>query len=96
MTQLQDSPRLEDCALTLGAWIGSVLPGIDMALAQAGVDTWSAETREAVLRLVGHEMVQMYTEGEHELSEHPSGLNTEAQVHLARYAIARSRALRFG
>lgn len=81
--------RFADVALELGEWIGSVLPGLDLALAEIGDGDWKPGTREAVLHWVGIELISEFDDLRPATTEQ---LDVDARAHLARYAIARARA----
>lgn len=92
MTALQDSPTLDDCGLALSEWIGSILPGLELALAEVGDGDWGPGTREAVLRAASGEMIEQFANGEWERTTSDEILDREARLHLGRYAVARARA----
>lgn len=88
-THLPSDARFADVALELGEWIGSVLPGLDLALVEIGDGDWRPGTRDAVLHWVGSELISEFDDLRPATAEQ---LDVDARAHLARYAIARARA----
>ncbi len=88
-----DDVLLADVSNSLGEWIGSVLPGVEQALQQIGVDTWTQETRNRVLELVSRSLVESFESGRgsYEHRDDSDWLKDYAMFSLATYVVARAR-----
>lgn len=86
------SPRLDDVSHTLGEWTGLILGQLDYVLATLNDSEWKGETRKIVLDQVGHMIVDMFTEGEHEAlyQATPNQLDALAARQLAAYIVTKS------
>lgn len=89
---MQHDVKLIDAMPSLGGWIGDVLPALDDSLARIGDGDWRPGTRDVVLRYAAMELVRVFAEGEWNPLETAEQLENEGAIHLARYAIAQSRA----